>query len=109
MSSCVTYQQHSLKTEQTPVQIPDIPPYPWAKVALDVSGPHRLTASGNRYIITFICLYSGCPEAFATKDKSAETVANLLINEIQPRYSCPHALLVDNGSENVNRVMDETP
>ena len=108
VSSCVTCQQHSLKTEQAPVQIPDIPPYPWAKVALDVSGPHRLTASGNRYIITFICLYSGYPEAFATKDKSAETVANLLINEIQPRYSSPNALLVDNGSENVNRVMDET-
>ena len=108
VSRCLTCQQHSMKAEKAPVQIPDIPPYPWAKVALDVSGPHQLSASGNRYIVTFICLYSGFPEAFPTKDKSAETIASLLINEIFPRYSCPISLMMDNGSENCNRIMDET-
>ena len=97
-----------MKAEKAPVQIPDIPPYPWAKVALDVSGPHQLTASRNRYIVSFICLYSRFPEAFPTKDKSAETIASLLINEIFPRYSCPISLMMDNGSENCNRIMNDT-
>ena len=53
-------------------------------------------------------LYSGWIEAFACPDKSAQTIAQLLIEEIFPRFSCPLELLTDNGSENVNQVMKET-
>ena len=48
-----------------------------------------LSRSGNRFIVAFIDLYSGYPEAFAVPDKSAEIVVQLLLDEIYVRYSCP--------------------
>ena len=38
----------------------------------------------------------------------AETVAQLLLEEIIPRYSTPLHIVTDNGSENINRVMKHT-
>ena len=64
--------------------------------------------SGNRYIIAFVDWYSGWPEAFTVPDKTAETIAHLIINEIFPRFGCPLGLVTDNGSENCNKVVKET-
>ena len=60
------------------------------------------------YIVAFIDLYSGYPEAFAVLDKSAETVVQLLLDEIYVRYSCPLTLLSGRGTEYCNKVMKET-
>ena len=57
------------------------------------------------YIIGFTDWYSGWPEACALSDKTAGTVAHLLVEEIIPRYSTPLQIVTDNGSENINRVM----
>ncbi|KAK7505910.1 hypothetical protein BaRGS_00002632 [Batillaria attramentaria] len=86
----------------------DVPPYPFAKVSLDLSGPYPKSLSGNKYIVAFVDHYSGWPEAFAVPDKSAETVAHLLTEKIIPRHSCPLQLVTDNGTENENRIMRET-
>ncbi|XP_060071985.1 uncharacterized protein LOC132551825 [Ylistrum balloti] len=86
----------------------DIPPFPFAKVGLDLSGPYPRSLSGNKYIVSFVDWYSGWPEAFAVPDKSAETIAHLLIEEIFPRYGAPLQIVTDNGTENENRVMRET-
>ena len=64
--------------------------------------------SGNKYIIGLVDLYSGWPEAFTVPDKTAETVVHLLFEEIIPRYSAPLQIVIDNGSENINRVMKHT-
>ena len=86
----------------------DISPFAWAKCAIDVSGPYPTSLSGNKYIVSFIDLFSGYPEAFACPDKSAQTIAHLIIDELFPRYFCPLEILSDNGSENVNSVVKET-
>ena len=86
----------------------DTPPYPWAKAGLDVSGPFPKSLSGNKYIVSFVDWYSGWPEAFAVPDKSAETIANLIIEEIYPRHGSVLELVCDNGTENINRVVRET-
>ena len=52
--------------------------------------------------------YSGWPGAFPVLDKTAETVAHLLLEEITPWYSTPVQIVTDNGSENINRVMKHT-
>ena len=64
--------------------------------------------SGNKYIVSFIDLFSGYPEAFACPDKSTQTIAHLIIDEIFVRYSCPLEILSDNGSENINQIVKET-
>ena len=64
--------------------------------------------SGNKYIVAFVDRFSGWPEAFAVPDKTADTIAHPPIEEIFPRFGCPLELVMDNGTENVNRVMKET-
>ncbi|MCG8045975.1 MAG: RNase H-like domain-containing protein [Candidatus Thiodiazotropha endolucinida] len=108
VSRCVSCQARASKNVKPLLQNVDIPPYPMAKLSLDLSGPYPKTLSGNKYIIAFVDWYSGWPEAFAVPDKTAETVAHLIIEEIYPRFGCPLELVTDNGSENVNRVMRET-
>ena len=56
-------------------------------------------------MVGFVDWYSGWAEAFLVPDKSAETIAHLLLEEIIPRYSTPLQLVTDNGTENVNKVM----
>ena len=90
------------------MQETDIPLYPMAKLSLDLSGPYPQSMSGNKYIIAFVDWLSGWPEAFAVLDKTADTVANLLIEEIYPRYGCPLQIVIDNKTENVNNVIRET-
>ena len=41
-------------------------------------------------------------------DKTADTVADLIIEQICPRFGCPLQIVSDNGTENVNKVMKET-
>ena len=90
------------------MQETDIPPYPMAKLSLDLSGLYPTSLSGNKYIIAFVDWYSGWPEAFAVPDKTADTVADLIIEQIYPRFGCPLQIVSDNGTENVNKVMKET-
>lgn len=105
---CVVCQTRSCKRARPPLQETDIPPYPFAKIGLDLSGPYPKTLSGNKYIVTFIDLYSGFTEAFAIPDKSADNIVYLLIEEHFPRYGSVLQILTDNGSELVNQSVRQT-
>ena len=108
VSECTICQTRSLQKVKQPLQETDIPPYPMAKLSLDLSGPYPTTLSGNRYIIAIVDWYSGWPEAFSVPDKTAETVADLIIDKIFPRFGSCLQLVTDNGTENVNRIVKET-
>ena len=108
ISKCTICQTRSLQKIRPPLQETDIPPYPMAKLSLDLSGPYPTSLSGNKYIIAFVDWYSGWPEAFAVPDKTAVTVADLIIEQIYPLFGCPLQIVSDNGTENVNKVMNET-
>ena len=77
VSSCTVCQTRFLQKIRKPLQETDIPPYPMAKLSLDLSGPYPKTMSGNKYIIAFVDWFSGWHEAFAVLDKTADTVAHL--------------------------------
>ena len=64
--------------------------------------------SGNKYIIAPVDWFSGWPEAIAVPDKTADTFVHLLIENIFPRIECPLQIVTDNGSENVNKIVQET-
>ena len=49
-------------------------------------------------MVGFVDWYSGWAEAFPVPDKSAETIAHLLLEEIIPRHSTPLQLVTDNGT-----------
>ena len=108
VNRCVPCQTRNLRKIRPQMQESDRPPFPFAKIALDVTGPYPKTHSGNMYIATFIDLYSAWPDAYAIPDRKGATIANLIMEEIFPRYGAPLQLLTDNGPENVNSVMKRT-
>jgi len=84
----------------------DIPPNPFVKIALVLSGPYPETLSGNKYIVPFIAVYSRWPEDCSVPKKCADNI--VLLHKILPRYGCPLVMVTDNGAENVNKPVKET-
>ena len=107
LKTCLACNMRKLRRERPPLQDMQIPKYPFEQVAIDTSGPFPESYNGNRYIINVIDLFSGWPESFATKSKSAETVGQILIEHIIPRHACPRVLVSDNGTEFCNAVVDQ--
>ena len=108
IGKCVKCSQRNLRKIKPTLMETEIPPYPFAKVSLDLAGPFPLTLSGNRYVVSFVDWLTGWIEAFPIADKTADTMVQLLMNEIFPRFGCPLVLVTDNGTENVNNAMKET-
>ena len=108
VKKCVMCQVQSRGSKAALVLMTDIPHYPFQKISLDISSPYGPKDKGNCYILSFVDWLTGWPEAFAIPDKRAQTVSDIIISEIFPRYGAPEQLVTDNGSENVNEVMRET-
>ena len=97
VSECTVFQTRSLQKISQPLQETDIPPYPMAKLSPDLSGPYPTSLSGNKNIISFVDWFSAWPEAFAVPDKPADTIAQLIIEEIYHRHG--YALQVSRTME----------
>ena len=102
---CTVCSTRKLKKKRIEMQNMPIPEYPFQTVGIDTCGPYLESFSGNRYIVTIVDHFSGWPEAYPCQDKSAETIAKLLLEEFIPRFSCPSTILSDNGSEYVNSII----
>ena len=97
-----------MNIQKAPLLETNIPPFPFASLCLDLSGPYRQTLSGNIFIVSFVDKYSGWIDSFPTKDNTAETIVNLLLEEILPRHGCVLSITTDNGKEVDNRLFKET-
>lgn len=79
----------------------NVPSYSFKKISIDISGPFTETSRGNLYIVSFV----NWVEGYQVKDKIAQIVANLLINEIFSRFGAPLESVTDNELENLNQIM----
>ena len=70
---------------------------PFSTVAFDIVGPLPVSASGHRYILTCMCLFSKFPDAIPLRRCDNDSVCDALI-EIFSRYGVPKCLLTDQGS-----------
>jgi hypothetical protein len=61
-------------------------------------GPLTETVDGNKFIIVFTDYMTKWSEAFPMPDQKAETVAEILVEEIIFRYGAPRKLLSDQGT-----------
>ena len=89
LEACDTCKVRKIRQQRAPVQEAYIPKYPFECVGIDTTGPFPESDFGNSYIIVMIDHFTGWPEAFAVSNKDAETVAQLLFEEIIARHGCP--------------------
>ena len=98
VSKCVACQSRNMQKIKSPLKEVDTPPFPFAKIALDLVGPLPKTLSSNVYILTAIDWYSGYLEAWPLPDKKADAIAQIFLEEIFSRYGCPVSVVTDSGS-----------
>ena len=70
---------------------------PFEKVAFDMVGPLPRTASGNRYILTMMCLFTKYPEAIPLRRVDNITVLEAIL-EIFARHGVPKTIRTDQGT-----------
>lgn len=94
---CIPCQSINLKSIQTPVQEPLIPTAPFHQISCDGVGPYPPTLLNNKYIIYFVCEYSGWVEAVPAKELTAEAVLNAFYECIFFRFGSALSIKTDNG------------
>ena len=85
----------------------DRPDYPWQVVQTDFIGPLRKSKEGYFYILTFIDLLTGWPEAFPTKRCTAATAATMFLQHIVCRYGKIEVLNSDRGPSFISKLFKE--
>lgn len=70
--------------------------FPFEKVSLDVLGPYGKTSRRNVYIVSFVDWLTNWLEAYAMPKKKAQTVADLILNKIFPRYRASVQIILEN-------------
>lgn len=64
-------------------------------------------AGGYRYILVFVCTYSGWVEAFPTRTEKARGVTKVLLKDTIPKCGSPLTLGSDNGPAFVAQVVQQ--
>lgn len=79
---------------------------PFARIVVDIVGPLRRTARGNKYILTLMDFATRYPEAIPLRKIDASTVAEALC-EVFTRLGIPSEILTDQGSNFLSELMQK--
>jgi transposase InsO family protein len=66
-------------------------------IGIDITGPHPVSSTGYRYILTIVDHFTRWAEAYPIRNQNATTVANVLVKEFVSRFGCPRQILSDQG------------
>ena len=91
----------SLQPSHGPMQL-RLCQYPLHTLGVDYAGELPRSLSGNRWILTAVCPYSGYLRAIPVPDKTATTAANVLFHEVFLQLGFPSVLQRDCGGEFLN-------
>ena len=80
---------------------------PFNKIAKDLVTEGKTSTSADKHILTIIDHLKGWPEAFPIPDKSTDTIMLTFIKHYLPVHRCPRYILLDNGTEFKNQLMDQ--
>jgi transposase InsO family protein len=75
------------------------PQRPWQYVGIDVVGPLPRTNEGFEYLLTCVDWFTGWPEVFPMRTKTASEISRILYQEIFVRHGIPDFLISDNAAE----------
>ena len=105
LQKCVVCHSRALHKHTAEMQDMPLPDNPFEIIGIDTCGPYAETEEGNKYIIAMVDHFSGWPEACLSPDKTAESVARILLTKFIPRHSCPMLIISDQGTEFCNSVI----
>ena len=77
----------------------------WDRIAMDILDVCDPTLEGFRYILVIADYFSKWTEAFPMKNKCADTVADILVENIILRFGMPLVIHSDQGREFENGLM----
>ena len=80
---------------------------PFERVAIDVLGPLPQTERGNKFIVVCTDYLTRWTEAFAVPNATADTIAELFVEQILCRHGAPNVLLSDQGSNFLSNLVKE--
>jgi len=78
---------------------------PYERWYIDLSGPHPRSDRGHVYILTCIDTFTKWAEAFPLRNKEAESVAKVLVEQVFCRFGTPNSVLGDRGREVDGNIM----
>ena len=105
IANCTPCHTEKAKVQSYPLQMTEIPDRPFDKIAID--SVTECKTSGSKHILTIIDHLTGWLKAFPIPDKSADTILLTFINHYLPVHMCPWYILLDNGTEFKNQLMDQ--
>ena len=79
----------------------------WERVAMDLLDMSVTTARGNRYVLVIVDCFTRWTEAFPILDKTAQSVADVLFNQVFCRFGMPSVIHSDQGREFENKILQE--
>ena len=95
--SCLTCAVHRRTGRKLNPQLHPIPVGRlFERVGIDILEMPK-TLRGNRYIVVFMEYLTKRVEAYAVEDRTSETIARLLIDNVVRRHGVPTQLLSDRG------------
>ena len=89
------------------MQITEIQERSFDKIAIDLVKGCETSTSGNKHILTIIDHLTGWLEAFPIPYKSVDTIVSTFINHYLPVHMCPRYILLHNGTEFKNQLMNQ--
>jgi transposase InsO family protein len=64
-----------------------------------------LLARGCKYLLVFVCIFSGWVEVFSNQTEKVQEVARCLLKEISPQFGIPVSTGLDNGLAFMTEVL----
>ncbi|GFU20056.1 retrovirus-related Pol polyprotein from transposon 412 [Trichonephila clavipes] len=92
--------------KKAPLKIVPVITEVFTKINIDASGPLPMTPSGNKYIITALCMSSRYPDAIPVANLCSTTVVNALL-QIFSRMGFPRELQTDQGTSFMSALTTE--
>ena len=107
ITQCALGCREKAKVQAYPLQMTEIPECPFEKIAMNLVIECETSSSGNKHILTIINHLTEWPEGFPIPDKSADTIESTFINQYLAVHMCPRYILLDNGTEFKNHLIDQ--
>ena len=106
ISNYTLCHREKAKVQSYPLQMTEIPEKTFHKIAIDLVTEGETSTSGNKHILTIIDHLRGWAEAFPILDKLGDTIVSMFINQYLTVHMCPRYILLDNGTQFKNQLMD---